>query len=218
MFIDDRISGIRANSTVVAVKRFSQEVQTEFVRKSIHMLIAMVPTIASISRELALCLLGSGILFYTYAEFSRLSGRNLPIISRITVAASRERDSYGFVLGPVTLAIGAMIALMLYPAIIAQIAIYSLAFGDSLSSIVGKMFGRVAIPGSGGKTFAGSTACFFAVFFTTWQVTHNTQVSFITACTGTLLEALPLRDFDNIILPVGTGFMASLLITQFPLS
>jgi dolichol kinase len=32
------------------------------------------------------------------------------------------------------------------------------------------------------------------------------------AATASILEALPLKDMDNIVLPLGTGFVASLLI------
>jgi len=181
------------------------------------MLIAMVPTIASINREIALFLLGFGILFYTFAEFCRLSGRELPLISRITVAASRERDNAGFVLGPVTLGMGAMLALLLYPSPVASVAIYSLAFGDSLSSIAGKMFGRTIIPGSGGKTLVGSAACFVAVFLAAYEVIHDVRMACVIACFGTVLEALPLRDFDNIVLPVGTGLVTSLLFAVRPI-
>ncbi len=189
-----------------------EELQKELFRKSIHVLIALVPLLASINIGVTLALLGSGTLVYTYTEMLRLSGRRVVLISRITMLAMRDRDQGHFVLGPVTLGIGAMIALLLYPEPAASIAIYSLAFGDSIASIVGKLLGRVRIPLAGGKTLAGSIACFFVVYFITNRITGNPIDSVLIALIATLLELFGSRDLDNIVLPMGTGFAASLLV------
>jgi len=81
-------------------------------------------------------------MIYTYAETLRMQGVSVGLISRITEAASRRRDKGSFSYGPVTLGLGAMLALMLYPEPAAAIAIYALAFGDGFSSLFGKIFGR----------------------------------------------------------------------------
>ena len=39
-----------------------------------------------------------------------------------------------------------------------------LAFGGGLSRLVGKAFGRVRLPFTGGKSLEGSLTCLFAVF------------------------------------------------------
>ena len=103
-----------------------------------------------------------------------------------------------------------MLALMLYPEPAAAVAIYALAFGDGFSSLFGKVFGRVRIPLTGGKTFAGSLACLISVFIAGYSVTGNLRAAVIISAAATFLEALPSRDLDNLILPVGTG-----LITVF---
>lgn len=187
----------------------SGEIETEFLRKSIHLLIAIVPLLAAVDVTATLGLLGAGAIVYAYAELERRAGNNLGFVSTITFAAARDRDQGRFVLGPVTLAIGAMLALLLYPEPAASIAIYALAFGDGLSSIVGKLFGRIRIPLTGGKTFAGSFTCFAAVFIIAFRITGRTVPSLLVALGATALEALPTKDLDNIILPVGTGFLAA---------
>jgi phytol kinase len=191
---------------------YNETVRIEILRKSIHMMVAFVPAFAKINIGITLALLASAVFAYTFAEYLRINGRKVFIISGITEAASRSGTNEYFVLGPVTLAIGAMLSLMLYPAQAAAIAIYALAFGDGFSSLFGKIYGRVAIPFTGGKTFAGSLACLVSVFFVALSVTGSLRSAAVIAMSATLLEALPAGDLDNIIVPVGTGFVAWVLV------
>jgi len=183
-------------------------IRTELVRKSIHMLVALVPVAAAISLGMTMALLAAGTLIYTYAEALRCRGTKVVLISRLTAMASRERDLGRFVLGPVTLGLGAMLALLLYPAPAASIAIFALAFGDGLASLIGKLFGRVRIPYTGGKTIVGSAACFAAVFFSAYLITIDTGAAFVIALVATAVEMLPLRDLDNILMPLSAGSTA----------
>ena len=189
-----------------------EQIQIELIRKSLHLLISLVPLLAAMNKELTMLLLASGTLFYAFAEQLRLAGSPVFIISSLTVSASRYRDRGRFVLGPVTLGLGAMLALLLYPEPAAAIAIYALAFGDGVASLMGKLIGGFRIPFTGGKTIAGSLSCFLAVLWVTFRVTGNAQTSFIIALTATLLEAFPSGDLDNLFLPVGTGMVATYLL------
>jgi phytol kinase len=181
----------------------------ELVRKSLHLLVALVPVLASYNLPLTLMLLAAGTLFYTFAEASRRSGRPVLLVSDLTVIASREGDRGKFVLGPVTLGIGAMIALILYPEPAASIGIYALAFGDGFASLAGKLIGGPRIPLLRGKTFTGSFACLTAVFLVTLRVTGNPLEAAVLAVSAMILEAIPTGDFDNLILPIGIGFLAA---------
>ena len=183
--------------------------RTEFIRKAIHLLIALVPVLASVSVSLTLGLLGAGTLFYIFAENLRRNGATVVFVSDLTLIASRDRDQGRFVLGPVTLGIGAMLALLLYPQEASIIAIYALAFGDSAASLVGKAIGSVRIPFTKGKTFAGSFGCFAVVFALSLHLTGDIRAAVIIGLATAIFEALPFTDMDNIIIPVGTGFVAS---------
>src|SRR5258706_15718011 len=88
-------------------------VQGEIVRKSLHLLIAIVPVLASIDLFGTLALLAAGTLFYAFAETSRLGGAPIAVVSDLVLIASRDKDRKGFVLGPVTLSLGAMLSLIL---------------------------------------------------------------------------------------------------------
>lgn len=185
--------------------------QIELFRKAIHLAIAAVPSIAAFDVLVAAGLLGVGIVIYVAAEQARLLGIRVAVISDVTVLALRERDGRGFVLGPVTLGLGAMLALLLYPEPAASLAIYALAFGDSAAGVVGTALGRVKIPYTGGKSVAGSLACFTVVLAVTLRLTGDVASSLALAAAAAVLEAAPSRDYDNLVLPVGAGLVAHYL-------
>ena len=196
-----RLSNTRIGTVVL------QELKTEIIRKSIHFLIALSPTMALVNRPATMLVLMIGTLCYTYLETLRFSGVEIPLISSITTMASRPRDKGRFVLGPVTLGIGALLALLLYPSPAASIAIYALAFGDGFASLIGKLFGRIRPAFLWGKSVEGSLACFTAVLFISYQVSYNYKTALIAAVTATLVEVLPLKDYDNLAIPIIVGFV-----------
>ena len=200
-------------SYVQQTKSF-QDIQTELLRKSIHILIALVPSLAVLAgRSTTLALLASGVVFYTYTEIQRIRGYSFPFITRITTAAARREDLHGrVILGPITLGLGAMIALLLYPHTASLIAIYALAFGDSASSIVGRTLGRISLGPRRYKTLEGSLACFFVVLLVTLRASGSLPGSLFVAFTATVLEAIPIRDLDNILIPMGSGLAACIML------
>ena len=191
---------------------FPQAFGGEIIRKALHLLIAFVPLLAGVDLRATMMLLAGGTLFYVFAERLRIEGRPVFVISDLTIIASREQDRGRFVLGPVTLGVGAMLSLLLYPSTAAAIAIYALAFGDGFASLAGKLFRSPSIPFTRNKTLAGTAACFGAVLLSTWKLTGRLSIAFSIAVAATMLELIPIRDFDNLILPVGTGFVATCIL------
>jgi dolichol kinase len=185
--------------------------RTELVRKSIHFLIALSPVMAIFNRPFTVIFLMMGILSYVFMESLRLKGVSIPLISSLTAQASRARDEGRFVLGPVTLGLGALFVLMFFPIQTATIAIFALAFGDGFASLVGKPFGRIRPAFMCGKSVEGSLACFFAVFISAWSVSHNLIISLTASFTAALVEALPLEDFDNMAIPFAVALLVSLV-------
>jgi dolichol kinase len=188
------------------------EVKTEAIRKAIHFLIALSPSMAVFHHKLTMVLLMAGTLFYACTECARLSGIRVPIITKATQMAARKRDDGRFVLGPVTLGFGALLALLFFPPPASTIAIYALAFGDGFASLVGKLYGYIRPRFMMGKSIEGSTACFIAVFASAFLVSHNIEIALIAALIATIVEALPLEDYDNIAMPVSVGLIVQLLL------
>jgi dolichol kinase len=215
------MEGMSINKTSFSIFQFMkldlevfdlQEIKTELVRKSMHFLIALSPSMAALNRPFTAVLLMVGTLFYAVMESLRLSGVAVPLVSSLTSMASRPRDKDRFVLGPVTLGLGALLALLLYPSPAASIGIYALAFGDGFASLIGKTFGRHRPDFMLGKSIEGSLACFGAVFVTTYGVFRSFKTAFIVAVTAAMVEALPLKDYDNIALPISVGFVVQFFV------
>ncbi len=196
----------------ILIKQYRISIFKEVFRKSIHLCSAFVPTLLALAYKPVIALLFAALIFYSFTEFVRLKGINVPVVSKITSIAARKRDENKFVLGPVTLVAGIISAALLWNPDSARIGIYALAFGDGLASLVGKLFGRIYIPFTKGKTAAGSLACFFAVFISSFCVGGNAVVSFILAFVAMIVEVIPMTDFDNIVIPVVIGGLAQYLL------
>jgi dolichol kinase len=197
--------------TVVRTVPNLRELKTEILRKSIHLLIGLSPALAAFNYSATVVLLLAGTLGYIRMESLRLAGIRVPIVSSLTDMASRSRDRGRFVLGPVTLGLGALMALAMYPSPAASIAIYALAFGDGFASLVGKLVGRLRPAFLRGKSLEGSLACFGAVLITAYHVCHSWNIALVAALTAMVTEALPLEDYDNLALPLVVGFVVSVV-------
>lgn len=200
-----KVSAIRSKAS-------PEEISIEITRKSIHLLIALTPSLLALSRTFTIALLGTGILAYSIFEALRLQGIRIPLISWLTSRAARLRDNGNFVKGPVTLGLGALLSVLIFPPIQASIAIYILAFGDGFSSLVGKTFGRVTLPYTGGKSLEGSMTCFLTSFLSSYLVSSQLFASLGIALMATIVEAAPTKDWDNIVLPLAAGMMAVILL------
>ena len=190
----------------------SNVLSAELVRKGIHALIALEPSLAAWDRSLTALFLMCGILFYTWAESLRFLGFSPPLFSSVTAAVLREREKGFFALGPVTLGLGALLTLLVFPPTIAAAAIYALAFGDSAATLVGKFLGRLRPAFLSGKSLEGSLACFAATALTGYIVFQDWKTAFIMGLVSMLVDALPFKDFDNLFLPLAAGL--SILITK----
>ena len=186
----------------VNLKKKSISIRKELFRKAIHIATAFVPFFLSIARVPVLVCLLCVLIFYCIAEFMRYKGKRVFVVSSITEIAARKRDSNKFVLGPVTLATGVLLTAVFFDHDSASIGICALAFGDGLASLVGKILGKHEIFSFTGKTVEGSIACFLAIFSSTFFVTSDALVSLMIAFIGTIIEVLPLKDFDNLVIPL----------------
>lgn len=188
-----------------------QEFVVEVFRKSIHLSSALTVVLAEHWHTLTVAGIAGISVLYCVSEFLRMRGHELFLIADITRYASRARDKGRFVLGPLTLAGGVLTALLLFPMHTAKIAVFALAFGDGLASLVGKRFGKIHLAFFKDKTVAGSLTCFAAVFLSAFAVSGSFWKSLILGIAGASIEMLPLKDYDNLLIPIAIGCLASLL-------
>ena len=183
----------------------------EIFRKIIHISASVVPFLAVQSYKWTVISLSIVSCIYIVCEYRRVTGNPIPIVSLVTSYAARKRDEGKFVLGPVTMALGVLFSLVLFPPEAARMGIYALAFGDGIASLAGKLYGKKRIPYSGGKTLEGSIACFIAVYISAAVVSRNPLQSLAIALLGMTIEMLPLKDYDNLIIPLVIGGFYMLL-------
>ncbi len=198
----------QSNKSGIIIQKETNTIRKEIVRKSIHLATCAVPFFLAHMRIFVLLGLSAVLALYCIAELLRLRGKNVFIFSSLTEVAARKRDENRFVLGPVTLASGVLLSALLFDEKSAAIAIYALAFGDGLASLAGKIWGKHLIPFCAGKTLEGSLTCFVAIFLSTLFVTQNFMIALIISFVGTIIEVLPIKDFDNVIIPLVLGFVS----------
>ncbi len=183
----------------------------EFFRKLIHIAASIVPVFAGWDYRLTVFGLSAVLFAYMVCEYLRLIGHPVPVVSRLIAYASRKRDVGRFVLGPVTMAFGVLATLVLFPPEAATVGIFALAFGDGVASLVGKTFGRFRPRVLRGKSVEGSVACFVAVYVSAALATDRPLAALIVAFVATFIEALPIRDYDNLFIPVVSALAFVLL-------
>lgn len=183
-----------------------QRIQKEITRKILHISVAFSVLLAHLVGSYTVAvLLFLGSLVYFVSELLRIQGINIPYITDITNMSRRNRDKeQSITWGPITLAIGSMACFLTLPLHYASVGVLALAFGDGLASLVGVSFGATKL--LFGKSLEGSSACFLGVFISSYSLTGNIKNSFILALTVTVVEILPLKDIDNIVIPVLAGF------------
>jgi len=196
----------------ITYRQYANDIAKELFRKSIHLCSAFIPLLLNYFYWPVIIALSIIVTLYSIAEFARINGKTVPIISAVTAAAARKRDENRFVLGPVTLSLGIILCALLCKPNAAAIGIYALAFGDGLASLAGKLFGKIHIPLTQGKTAAGSLTCFTAIFISSYLAGKDVRAALIIASVGMFIEVLPLKDFDNIIIPVVLGRLAQFLL------
>ena len=197
-----------AKPNIIAGK-YIIDIRNEIFRKSIHLCSALVPSLLMWSKNTVLWALCAVLILYCIAEFLRIKGRSVFMISKITETAARARDGNRFVRGPVTLSLGILITGFFFDHHAAAIGIYALAFGDGFASLSGKLFGVIILPCSSGKTVMGSLTCFTAIFVSSWAVSGNSFASLMIAIAGTAIELIPLKDLDNLLIPCILAAIAS---------
>jgi dolichol kinase len=105
--------------------------------------------------------------------------------------------------------VGVFVAFELFPMSIAAAATAVLAAGDSVSTVVGRSWGRHKLPINSDKSWEGSAAFFVgALFVLTFFV--NPVKALMVAVAATAVEAAPWMD-DNLTIPLATGLALLLL-------
>ena len=189
---------------------FSSSWSQEFRRKGIHACSLFVPLLAGVNYSLTLGLLGAIAILYMASEWARLNGFRFPVLSFVTRLCVRSSERRRFASAPVTLALGVVLSLVFFPALVACVTIAILACADSMATIVGKYYGKIRNPYNHKKSLEGSIA-FFITAFICAAVYVPLKTALIVSLVSCIIESLPVKH-DNITIPLGTGLFLGLLV------
>ena len=150
-------------------------------------------------------------LLYMLAEFVRLNGADFPFIGRVTRWVLRRYERRTVATGPVTLALGILLSLIIFERRVASAAIFTVALSDSLAAIVGERWGRHRIPYNRAKTLEGS-AVFFVMAVVCGFFYFPLWIALLAAGAATAVESLRLEAWDNFFVPLATGSVVMLAL------
>ena len=205
------MSSIKTNNISTRSINISYTLKKEFFRKTIHMLAAFIPFFYYFYQSIVMTSLLLITLLYFISEILRIKRIHIPLIFQITEIASRSKDRGKIMLGPITLSMGIFLSLTFFDYREAVIAIFAVAFGDGVATLFGKTIGGWKIPFTFGKTFSGTSGCFVVLFIVFLACGLNINQAVFLALSASIIEVFPTGDYDNLLIPVITGFIAEKL-------
>jgi phytol kinase len=187
----------------------------ELYRKAIHFLGVPLPFLAYYNRNIVVVLLAVVIVIYSLSEMCRTIGFHLPFFSHITKRSERITETRGIIVGPLSLTAGILATLFLFPAAIYLPAILIVCIADSLSSLVGRKYGKWILPFYK-RTLEGS-ATFFASSLVILLFFCSFPAAIVTAALATTIELFIPNYLDNLIIPLATAAFMHMLRMMLPL-
>jgi len=132
----------------------------EVKRQLVHMSGFLAVFLWTVSPLLSFTILFSLIIAYIFSESLRMDGLFIFPVGRIVQYFGRKEELHLFAVNPLYLAIGILLPLLLFVPPISYVAVTVLAFGDSISTIVGIKLGHHYIPYNKKKSLEGSISGF----------------------------------------------------------
>jgi dolichol kinase/phosphoserine phosphatase len=184
----------------------------DLFREMIHSSGFFIPVIVFlVGLPIVALMISCVIAIYFVSEWSRVRGKNVPIISAITRFAASQSELCEFTFAPIYFAFGILLTLLLFPAPASSAAIAIFALGDSTASLVGGTLSKKPLPFNRAKTLEGTLAGFFFAFLA-GSVFVSPWIALVGAAVAMTVEYLPLPINDNLLIPLVTGLVLMLLI------
>ncbi len=148
-------------------------------------------------------------IVFLVSEILRSYGIRIPLIATVVQAAGREDEIGQYVLSPLLFAIGVILPLFIFTAVLPYplIAVSSVCvflIGDSFSTVGGLLYGTHHYPFNRKKTLEGSITGFSLAFFLLLFIVTPLSALLCSVLAG-LIELLPLHLDDNLSVPFLTS-------------
>lgn len=176
-----------------------------FLRKVWHLLGLVLPALyyfGLFSRTTTLFVLGAGTAFAVFLEVLRFNNK---VVARVFAAAFRpllREEEYRALNATIPYLIATFLVLLVFPKVIAWVALVYVALGDVAAHLVGGALGRVRIATR--KTLEGTLAC-FGVCFAAGSLFVDWRLALAGAGAAAAAELLSRGWVDNFTMPVAAG-------------
>src|SRR3990167_636676 len=187
-------------------KQYTHSWYQEIRRKLLHILIASVPVFSSLVYHATLTELFSLSIVYMISECLRINGYSFPLLGRVTKSSIRRMEERGIAFGPITLIFGAILSLLFFPPVIASTVITIVAFADTAATIVGRSMGNHRIFYNKKKSWEGTIAAWIVAFLC-GCIYLPIFYALLAASFSSIIESLPLKSLDNLLIPISTGIL-----------
>jgi len=179
----------------------------EVRRKLIHMGSLVIPIgYAYVPKSSAMIPLLAVTGFFVFFDILRHHSRAIGLIyeNHLIGSVIRQRERSRLV-GSTYFMMGTCLCVWLLDKPIAIVSLFVLIISDTIAALVGTTVGRIVLFGS--KTLEGSVAFFLSALLIVFVYP---KVPFLWGVAGavvaTLVELLPLRIDDNLLIPLAMGF------------
>jgi len=180
----------------------------EISRKAIHIFNIIIPLfhIYIFKNKIDMIIfLSTMVIFCFFIEIFRSQNSFISkFFEKYLSFMMRSFEKQGRLTGATWVFVGALITIILVPQPFFLLALFFLAFGDTLAALVGMKFPFIKI---GNKTLSGSLACFIMCLFVGLILDFeiSLEIILVGAFTATIVELISIKINDNILIPVLSG-------------
>ena len=189
-----------------------EKLKTELQRKSIHLATSVIPLVYYFypHQKLFLFLLGALFIFALLVEFLRINVTKIKhkyenLLGKLLRPGEKGRSLNG----ATYLLLGFWLSVWLFPVEISVVAMLLLTVSDTLAALVGMAVGRHPVFG---KTWEGFLTFFISAWLLSWLITNNLPAAGIMAFVTGVVEMLPLKVNDNLLIPLTGGTLLMILL------
>ncbi len=188
----------------------------ELLRKGTHLSGLIIPILYFFLDKPIMVIVGGSL--FCIAIVVELAKRLFPTFSnyffRYLKPLLRVHEQKGAITGATYYLTSIFLCILIFDKSIAITCILFITLGDTAAALVGKRWGRTKLIGN--KSLEGSAACFVVCLLTT-LFSINPIVGITGAFFATVTELLPLRIDDNLTVPLISGAVMQLMVSNLPL-
>lgn len=184
-------------------ERWTQELS----RKSVHFLGLSSLILLYYNRWAFVGIATAYLFFYLWLEWTTLHGGHVPFLSALLVRCKRDDEKDRMAQGGIAMVVACIMTATFFGTRPAAIGLSQIFVADVFASLAGMKWGKTKLFYSPSKSWVGTMAFFLAAsFISRCFVPWNEAL--VLGAVGSLMESLPIKDWDNLTVPMTVSCMA----------